>query len=333
MTATRVGDSAPEARARKMSAEIERRLGRVSGRALDLPRLPRLDRAGAGGAECAAGRRRRRSWSASRKSSKALTLAPLFKFLDDHKHSRTCCSSTRWTTPRHRVREVLAALQAVSSRPLVLRQVPIREASKSAANRHRLCRSGQRARLPLQARRRIGPDRGARGRCSRGSRRPGAACWSRSPISTITCWNSSWKTWCRPRSEIYRQLAKDLAGDLIVPVLIGSAEHDGGVRRLLKALRHEVPEAEETAKRHRHRAGPGDTAALGLQDLSPAPYRQAVAGARAGERRSRTARRSAATGSRRLPRQRPRVWTSSPAQRRARSSASAAWSGADRRRC
>jgi len=51
------------------------------------------------------------------------------------------------------------------------------------------------------------------------------------------------------RQEVYRQLAKDLASDLIVPVFIGSAENDNGVRRLLKALRHEAPEVEETVKR------------------------------------------------------------------------------------
>ena len=40
------------------------------------------------------------------------------------------------------------------------------------------------------------------------------------------------------KEAIYQQLSKDLAQDLIVPVLMGSAEQDYGVRRLLKALRH-----------------------------------------------------------------------------------------------
>ena len=35
----------------------------------------------------------------------------------------------------------------------------------------------------------------------------------------------------------------------MVPVLIGSAEGDHGVRRLLKALRHEVPEVAAAAAR------------------------------------------------------------------------------------
>ncbi|MCE9520872.1 MAG: elongation factor G, partial [Alphaproteobacteria bacterium] len=52
-----------------------------------------------------------------------------------------------------------------------------------------------------------------------------------------------------PRDEIFADLARELADGLIVPVLLGSAERDNGVRRLLKALRHEVPEVRRTAKR------------------------------------------------------------------------------------
>jgi elongation factor G len=44
-----------------------------------------------------------------------------------------------------------------------------------------------------------------------------------------------------PRDEIFDDLQKDLQKGLIVPVLIGSAAGDNGIRRLLKMLRHEVP--------------------------------------------------------------------------------------------
>ena len=44
------------------------------------------------------------------------------------------------------------------------------------------------------------------------------------------------------RDEVMDDLKRELADGLVVPVLIGSAEGDNGVRRLLKALRHEVPE-------------------------------------------------------------------------------------------
>jgi elongation factor G len=44
-----------------------------------------------------------------------------------------------------------------------------------------------------------------------------------------------------PRDEIFDDLQKDLQKGLIVPVLIGSAAGDNGIRRLLKMLRHEAP--------------------------------------------------------------------------------------------
>jgi elongation factor G len=52
-----------------------------------------------------------------------------------------------------------------------------------------------------------------------------------------------------PKEEVFGDLAKELAQGLVVPVLIGSAEGDNGVRRLLKALRHEVPDVSAAAAR------------------------------------------------------------------------------------
>ena len=52
-----------------------------------------------------------------------------------------------------------------------------------------------------------------------------------------------------PRDEVFGDLSKELAEGLVVPALIGSAEKDNGIRRLLKALRHEVPELTATAAR------------------------------------------------------------------------------------
>ena len=51
------------------------------------------------------------------------------------------------------------------------------------------------------------------------------------------------------RDEVMNDLKRELADGLVVPVLIGSAEGDHGVRRLLKALRHEVPEVSAAAAR------------------------------------------------------------------------------------
>src|SRR4029453_7988411 len=51
------------------------------------------------------------------------------------------------------------------------------------------------------------------------------------------------------KSLIYRDLHDEFGADQIAPVLLGAGEHENGVRRLLKALRHDAPFAPETAKR------------------------------------------------------------------------------------
>jgi elongation factor G len=52
-----------------------------------------------------------------------------------------------------------------------------------------------------------------------------------------------------PQDEIWQDLKMELGADLIVPVLIGVAEQDYGVRPLLNALLREAPEPEVTAER------------------------------------------------------------------------------------
>lgn len=52
-----------------------------------------------------------------------------------------------------------------------------------------------------------------------------------------------------PRDEVFSNLGRDFSTAQIVPVLLGSAQNDNGVRRLLKALRHEVPSAAAVADR------------------------------------------------------------------------------------
>jgi elongation factor G len=63
-----------------------------------------------------------------------------------------------------------------------------------------------------------------------------------------------------PRDEVFDDLAKELAEGLVVPVLMGSAEKDNGILRLLKALRHEVPDVSAIASRLELK--PGADAAL-----------------------------------------------------------------------
>ena len=52
-----------------------------------------------------------------------------------------------------------------------------------------------------------------------------------------------------PRDKVFGDLVKELQEGLIVPVLLGSAENGNGIMRLLKALRHEAPFVDRTARR------------------------------------------------------------------------------------
>jgi elongation factor G len=52
-----------------------------------------------------------------------------------------------------------------------------------------------------------------------------------------------------PNDRVFNNLTKELRDGCICPVLLGSAEHANGILRLLKVLRHECPFAEDTARR------------------------------------------------------------------------------------
>ncbi|MCC6983989.1 MAG: GTP-binding protein, partial [Bauldia sp.] len=52
-----------------------------------------------------------------------------------------------------------------------------------------------------------------------------------------------------PRDRVFSDLVQDLRMAKIMPVLIGSAEHQNGIGRLLKLIRHESPGIEQTCAR------------------------------------------------------------------------------------
>lgn len=58
-----------------------------------------------------------------------------------------------------------------------------------------------------------------------------------------------------PRDLVFDDLARELREGIICPVLIGSATRANGVLRLMKALRHEVPDVSRTAARLGVKAG------------------------------------------------------------------------------
>ncbi|MBZ0259729.1 MAG: elongation factor G [Hyphomicrobiales bacterium] len=63
-----------------------------------------------------------------------------------------------------------------------------------------------------------------------------------------------------PRDRVFADLSRELAEGQVTPVFFGSAEHGNGIGRLLKALRHEAPTVEATAKRLGLKSGAGATA-------------------------------------------------------------------------
>ncbi|HZT20667.1 MAG TPA: elongation factor G [Dongiaceae bacterium] len=256
---TTVGDSAPEARARKMSVELSAASTEYLGERwtfLDCPGSVELAQeaqnallvADAAIVVC------------EPETAKALMLAPLFKFLDDRKIPHMLFVN-KIDTASYRVREVLAALQTVSSRPLVLREVPLRSGEGSAdeavtgyvdlvSERAYSYKPGQASdliKIPQEA---VSREQDAR----------------RELLESLADFDDDLlaqllEDAVPSKEEIYQQLTKDLAADLIVPVFFGSAEHDHGVRRLLKALRHEVPGPEATAARLGLKAEPGEAVA------------------------------------------------------------------------
>ncbi len=174
---------------------------------------------------------------------RAMTVAPLLHFLDEHEIPHLIFVNKMDTTDV-RARDVLDALQGVSERPLVLRQVPIRKGQvtdgyvdvvSERAYRYKLGQASDLIPLPN--------DMQSREKEARLGLLEKLADFDDKLLEQLL------EDVVPPKEEIYRHLANSLAHDKIVPVFLGAAERDHGVRRLLKALRHEVPEVADTAAR------------------------------------------------------------------------------------
>lgn len=175
---------------------------------------------------------------------KAVLLAPLFKQLDDHGIPHILFINKVETLGAARVRDVVQAFQAVSTRKLVLREVPIRDGDKVTGlvdlvserawhfNPHK---PSDLVAIPDAVKERESEAR-------------------QEMLESVADFDDALLEKLledvRPDAqEVYDQLARELASDLIVPVFFGSAENDNGIRRLLKALRHETPPVSATAER------------------------------------------------------------------------------------
>ncbi|HKS88440.1 MAG TPA: elongation factor G [Stellaceae bacterium] len=175
---------------------------------------------------------------------RAITVSALLHFLDRHDIPHMLFIN-KLDTASARVRDVLAALQSVSQRPLVLRQVPLRGAESEVtgyvdlvSERAYHYRPGQASDLvPLP------DDFWDREGETRTSLVEKLADFDDSLLEQLL------EDVQPSKEEIYRHLTQDFRKNLIVPVFVGAAAQDHGVRRLWKALRHETPEPQETMAR------------------------------------------------------------------------------------
>jgi elongation factor G len=176
---------------------------------------------------------------------RVLTLAPLFKFLDDWEIPHLVFINKMDRANNHlEFMDVLHALKEVSSRPLVPHQYPIRQGedlvgyidlvTEQAYHYH----AGSAADpVPL-------PDRlKAEEQAAREEMLETLANFDDHLLEELL------EEIEPPQEEIIQDLKKDLSADLIVPVFLGIAEQDYGVRPLIDALVKEAPDPNVTAQR------------------------------------------------------------------------------------
>jgi len=238
-----VGDNSPEAKARSMSTELNVASFDYLGErwsVLDCPGSVELT----GEAQAALMAADIAIVVAEAAPEKAVLLAPLFKVLDDHRIPHLLFINKIDTMGDLRVRDVVAAYQEVSARKLVLREVPLRENGQitglvdlvsERAWRFNPHKPSDPVALPDGDR-----DREAE---ARQAMLESAADFDDTLLEKLL------EDMAPDSAELYETLAHELADDLIVPVFFGSAENDNGIRRLLKALRHDGPEVGVTAAR------------------------------------------------------------------------------------
>ncbi|MDX1400893.1 MAG: elongation factor G [Kiloniellales bacterium] len=176
-------------------------------------------------------------------TERALALGPIFKVLDDYKIPHIIFIN-KLDKPGARVRDVLEALQQVSARPLVLRQVPIRESDEVTGFVDLVSERAWKYKENEQSEMIALPDSiQEREEQARQELLESLSDFDDALLEQLLEDNVP------ATEEFYNYLTKFLSQDKIVPVLIGSAEQGNGVTRLLKILRHETPSVAETAQR------------------------------------------------------------------------------------
>ena len=183
---------------------------------------------------------------------RALTLSPLLKCIQE-KGLPTFIFVNKMDKAHGLVHDLFNSLQAVADRALVLRQVPIFKDDiitgyvDLASERAYVYKEGEASRIID-----LPPEMAEEEGTSRFAMLEKLADFDDHLMEELL------EDIDPEREEIYALLQNDLREGLVTPVFLGSAENDNGVRRLLKALRHEVPEASVAAERNGFNATSGE---------------------------------------------------------------------------
>ncbi len=175
---------------------------------------------------------------------KAVTVAPILKHLEAHNVPHLLFIN-KMDVSEGSVRGTFEALQSISARPLVLREIPIRSADgidghiDLVSERAFEWQEGAAASKLVELPETVKDDE----ELARTELLESLADFDDELLEHLL------EDVIPSTDEIYANLTKDLRNDLIVPVFFGSAEQDSGVTRLLKALRHEAPEVDAVTER------------------------------------------------------------------------------------
>lgn len=175
-------------------------------------------------------------------------LAPLLKFVEDNRIPHILFIN-KIDSAEGRVRDMLAALQGVSARKLVLRQVPIRRPMPNGAEetvgyvdlvserayRYKSSGASDLIEMPAEILPRESEAR-------------------REMLETLSEFDDTLleqliEDVAPEKSLIYRDMHDEFGSQKIAPVLLGAGDRENGVRRLLKALRHDTPFVGDSAGR------------------------------------------------------------------------------------
>jgi elongation factor G len=179
---------------------------------------------------------------------RVVALTPLLRYIEDNLIHHIFFVN-KIDSAEGRVRDMLAALQTVSSRKLVLRQVPIRHVTPDGgeetvgyvdlvserAYRYKSSGASDLIEMPAEVLPRESEAR-------------------REMLETLSEFDDTLleqliEDVAPEKSLIYRDLHDEFGSQKIAPVLLGAGDRENGVRRLLKALRHDTPFVAETAER------------------------------------------------------------------------------------